>query len=507
MDQRSDDERVHAHHDSATTRRRFLRTAGATGVVALGGVAFSDVARAKKGGGGGGGGGGATSGNLYPLRIPPQRVAGSGRLSLHAVPGQVDIGGMTANALTYDGLLPGPTFVASKGSTASIDVTNGLTAPTTVHWHGLIVPTAVDGQPHEAFGPGATQAYDLPIIQRAGLNFYHPHPHLQTASQVALGLAGAFIIRDDEEAALNLPSGKYEVPLIIRDAEVSSSGDFTYNGTASGFTGSTALVNGTRSPYLVCDRAVYRLRILNGANSRVFRLELSNGTPLRLIGNDGGLLEAAADVSQIELSNAERLDVLVDLRAVSGSVFLRDASSGWNLLELRVPPTAPTVPFAGLPSRLSTIERLGSPVRTRDFSFDGMTKINGQVYDMSRISFVARPGEVERWTFRTKGNAPHPVHVHGASFQVESRSGGRGRLFEWEQGWKDTVLLNNKESVSVLVRFDIEGRYLMHCHKLEHEDAGMMLNFVVGDPAATAHLNTSSSATADSTEQAEHHGH
>jgi blue copper oxidase len=500
MGPHTDDERAESHDHASTTRRRFLQAAGATGALALGGMAFSDVARAAKKGGGGT----ATSGNLYPLRIPPQRVAGSGRLSLHAVPGQVDIGGATANALTYDGLMPGPTFVASKGSMASIDVTNGLTEPTTVHWHGLIVPTAVDGQPHEAFGPGTTQAYDLPLIQRAGLNFYHPHPHLRTASQVALGLAGAFIVRDDEEAALNLPSGKYEVPLIIRDAALSKSGDLTYNGTSSGFTGSTALVNGTRSPYLVCDRAVYRFRILNGANSRVFRLGLSDGTPLRIIGNDGGLLEAAVDVAQVELSNAERLDVLVDLRAVSGSLFLRDASSGWNLLELRVPSAAPTVPFAGLPSRLSTIERLGAPVRTRDFSFDGMTRINGQVYDMNRISFVAPPGEVERWTFRTNGNAPHPVHVHGASFQVESRTGGRNRLFPWEQGWKDTVLLNDKERVSVLVRFDLPGRYLMHCHKLEHEDAGMMINFVVGDTATAASATVSSSGTPDSTDHHEH---
>lgn len=461
------------------TRRGFLQAAGLLGVAALGGTAITAAAK-------NGGGGSVTTGNLYPLRVPPVRSTAAGRSSLTAARNSVDIGGLTARALTYDGSLPGPTFVARTGTTASIDVTNGLDEPTTVHWHGLVVPTEVDGQPHEAFGPGATFAYDLPLIQRAGLNFYHPHPHLKTASQVALGLSGAFIIRDDEEAALNLPSGKYELPLIIRDASLSKSGDFTYNGTASGFTGSTALVNGTRSPYLVCDKAVYRFRVLNGANSRVFRLQLSNGAPLRLIGNDGGLLETAVDVPEIELSNGERLDVLVDLRSASGSVYLRDISSGWNLLELRVPASAPTVGFAGLPSRLSQIDRLSSPVRTRSFSFDGMTKINGQLYDMERISFVVPPGQVERWTFITNGNAPHPVHVHGASFQVESRTGGRGRVMPWEQGWKDTVLLNNKERVNVLVRFDLEGRYLMHCHKLEHEDAGMMLNFVVGSGAVAA---------------------
>jgi FtsP/CotA-like multicopper oxidase with cupredoxin domain len=109
-----------------------------------------------------------------------------------------------------------------------------------------------------------------------------------------------------------------------------------------------------------------------------------------------------------------------------------------------------------------------------------MTKINGLEYDMERIDFRVPFGTVERWRFTTSGNAPHPVHVHGASFQVVSRSGGRGRTYSWEQGWKDTVLLEDRETVDVFVRFDAyRGVYLMHCHKLEHEDMGMMSNFEV----------------------------
>ena len=111
-----------------------------------------------------------------------------------------------------------------------------------------------------------------------------------------------------------------------------------------------------------------------------------------------------------------------------------------------------------------------------------MTRINGRVFELDRIDFQVNVGEVEKWVFTTNGNAPHPVHVHGASFQVTKRTGGRGRLYSWEQGWKDTVLLNDGETVEVLIRFDLAGRYLMHCHKLEHEDAGMMLNFEVVNP-------------------------
>jgi len=111
-----------------------------------------------------------------------------------------------------------------------------------------------------------------------------------------------------------------------------------------------------------------------------------------------------------------------------------------------------------------------------------MSRINGWPYDMHRIDFRVPFGVTERWRFTTGGNAPHPVHVHGTSFQVVSRTGGRGRTFPWEGGWKDTVLLNDTGTVEILIRFDkfrgaYDGRYLIHCHQLEHEDMGMMSNF------------------------------
>jgi blue copper oxidase len=139
-----------------------------------------------------------------------------------------------------------------------------------------------------------------------------------------------------------------------------------------------------------------------------------------------------------------------------------------------------SVPTTTLPSTLSSITALSGPVATRTFSFDGMSKINGLEYALNRIDFKVPFGQVERWRFTTSGNAPHPVHVHGASFQVVSRTGGRGKLFPWERGWKDTVLLNDRETVEILIRFDAyRGLYLLHCHKLEHEDMGMMSNFEV----------------------------
>ncbi len=415
----------------------------------------------------------------YPLRIPS--TVSPSNFALTAAPGTADLGGgQFSSVLAYNNSFPGPTFRATTGDLASIQFANGLSEGTTVHWHGMLVPTAADGQPQDLVAPGANYTYQFPVMQRACLNWYHPHPHMETGKQVVLGLAGAFIINDAEEAALFLPSGTHEVPLIVRDANFNSAGNLVYNPTSSGFLAKTPMVNGTRNPKLDVDTALYRFRVLNGASARLFKLALSNGAPFSLIGNDGGLLQTAAQVGQIEFSPGERLDLLVDFRglAVGTKVNLQDVNTGWILLEFNV--TRAITDNHTIPTTLSTITPLSSPVTTRTFSFDGMTRINGKEYDHNRIDFQVPFGTTERWRFTTGGNAPHPIHIHGASFQVQSRSGGRGMVLEWERGWKDTVLLKDRESVDILIRFDAyRGRYLIHCHKLEHEDQGMMANFEV----------------------------
>jgi len=414
----------------------------------------------------------------YPLYIPPATSAAS--LTLAEAPAVVDLGGAQySNVLAYNGFFPGPSIVARRGDSASIHLVNGLSQETITHWHGMLVDERNDGGPMYAIPPGASYDYAFTIDQRACLNWYHPHPHMLTGEQVNLGLAGAFIVRDDVEDALGLPYGAHEVPLIIRDATLDKAGNLAYKPRHGGFDGQIPLVNGTQNPYLAVDSGLYRFRVLNGANARIFGLALSNGAPFTLIGNDGGLLESQVDLSRIDIAPAERLDLLLSFAGLSvgESVMLRDLREGWDLLEFRVVATGTgTIPALGLPA----ITRLSDPVTTRTFSFDGMSKINGQEYDMNRIDFQVPFGQTERWHFTTKGNAPHPVHVHGASFQVESRTGGRGTTYPWEQGWKDTVLLEDGEAVDVLIRFDaFRGKYLIHCHKLEHEDMGMMANFEV----------------------------
>jgi FtsP/CotA-like multicopper oxidase with cupredoxin domain len=455
------------------SRRQFLRA----GVVSVGATAlvpgaWSSVATAAPGGGG------AVS--RYPLHVPPFISAQS---ALTAAPGRIDLGGGSfSNALMYNQTLPGPTFVVSRGTQVAASLVNHLTEPTTIHWHGLVVPTAADGQPQEAVAPGGSYLYSFTVNQRAALNFYHPHPHMMTGKQVYSGLAGAFVVRDNEEGALGLPGGGYEVPLVVRDASFDSTGNLAYGGKASGFLGKVPVVNGTLSPYMTVDRGVYRFRVVNAATARIFRLTLSNGAPFTLIGNDGGLLTAPAAVSAVDISPGERVDLLVDFSSLGASqtVTLRCALAGWDVLEFRGSGTA-GLAFSS-PTGLSTIAPLGAPAFTRSFSFDGMTRINGKVFDPARVDFQVPADRVETWTFKTSGNAPHPVHIHGASFQVMSRAGGRARLFPWEGGWKDTVLLNDGETVAVKIRFEPwqrGQRYLIHCHKLEHEDAGMMAVFTV----------------------------
>lgn len=208
-----------------------------------------------------------------------------------------------------------------------------------------------------------------------------------------------------------------------------------------------------------------------------------------MIGNDGGLLDLPQPVDEIEMSSAERVDVLLDLRgfAPGDKVGLTCNAAGWRLLEIEV--TAAMIEDWEIPDRLSRIETLthdGEPDRT--FVFQENERINDTLYDMNRIDFAVPFGKVERWRFSSARGAPHPVHVHGAHFQIQTGTAPNGNtrpIRPWERGWKDTVHVRTHETVDVLVRFDAhEGRYLLHCHKLEHEDHGMMMNFIVAkDPA------------------------
>ena len=433
------------------------------------------------------------------LRTP--RTISANDIKLYTEVGSADLGGGSTSVVwgyraddEETVAFPGPTIEARRDSRATITLTNsGLSEPTITHWHGMVIDglgdnrPGNDGHPANAIQPGESFRYDFPIRQRAGMNWYHPHPHQRTGWQVNMGLAGAFIIRDVAEDALGLPSGDRELPLIIRDTELDDAGNISYRPVSHGFQGDVSLVNGVVSPTLQVDREIYRFRVLNGSSARVYRLMLEGGASFLLIGNDGGLLEAAVPISEVDLAPAERLDLLVDFSELDegGRLTLRDSLAGWDLLEFMgsgrgAGGTMPAVHSSIMPLLPADVGE------TREFIFEGNSRINGREFEIDRVDFQVPRGQTERWILSAPSDAPHPVHVHASPFQVQSRTGGRGQVFPWETGWKDTVLLENGETVELLVRFDLTGinqqtraTYLMHCHKLEHEDAGMMLNFEV----------------------------
>ncbi len=409
----------------------------------------------------------------------------------------------TTQVVAINNSYPGPTVRIQKGQTLNVEFRNQLNQPSNVHWHGLIVPEKMDGHPKDAIAPGSSYTYTFPIIQRAGTYFYHAHPHEQTGAQVYKGFAGFFIIDDPDEAKLGLPAGNYDIPLVIQDRRAASQPQFTYNPTmmevVGGFLGDVALVNGTPDAYLEVSRTLYRFRLLNGSNARVYRLAFSDNRAFHVIGTDGGLIDAPVPVASSLLSPGERVDILVDFSSsqLGQSVSLKSlpfAAGGMgtyrqgiemNLLRFEV---ARSESSGGkIPASLTPIAYYNpnDAARTRTFmltmqmAMNGMHQINGKVFEMNRIDETVPLRELERWQIVNYTDEFHPMHVHGVLFQVLDRSGNHN-LAPVDKGWKDTVLVNPNETVNLLIRFDnYAGIYLLHCHNLEHEDDGMMLNLQV----------------------------
>lgn len=421
--------------------------------------------------------------------------------------------GHPGSVLTLNGSLPGPTIRVRRGEEFSATVTNQLDEPLVLHWHGILAPSHMDGMPQDAVEAGEAYRVRFPIRNRAGTYFYHAHTHELTAKQVYRGLAGLFIVEDPEEAALGLPTGSHDVPMLLADKRLNPRRTLTYSANMmdmmTGYLGDTMLVNGTPEAWLAVDKSRYRLRWVNGSNARLLKLGFSDGRKFQLIGTDGGLLPAPITVTNVMLAPAERVDVVVDFTrdSVGAGVTLHSVAftasgmgmgmgMGMNMglgqgaaLEVMkfYVDEARTV-SSTVPKQLSKITpyKAGQAVRTRtfDITMNRMTHlINGAQFDRAVTNFTVPWNELERWEFKNQSMMAHPMHPHGTLFQILSRS--TGALRPEEGGWKDTVLVNAGETVAVLIRFDAyAGLFMKHCHNLEHEDAGMMLNFNVTAPTA-----------------------
>ena len=447
-----------------------------------------------------------------PLSFPPE-IAPDG-VMLVANRHRAELApGVHSDVWTIGDGAAAPTIRVRTGATARLVLQNQLTEPTILHWHGLGVPETADGHPRLAIGSGQSYAYEFTVNDRAGTYWYHAHPHMHAAEQVYRGMAGLFLVADAAEDALALPSGQREIPLLIQDRRADESGQLRYDPAMheqmEGFFGDTPFGNGIRLPTLRIDTAWYRLRVVNGTNSRIIRLALSNSEPMLLIGSDGGLLRAPVTVRTLDLGTGERADLLIDFSRLPVGERVMLKSLGFaspatmapmmsmpgmmspglaqgaelDLLEFEVS-RAVREP-AWVPNPFPAITRLAATdaKRTRTFRFASTMMnhtINGRRFEMDRIDETVRFGDTEVWSFINDGPFPHPVHMHEVQFQVLARAGGRGRVLPWETGWKDTVLVHPGERVDVITTFNQNrGRFLLHCHNLVHEDMGMMLNFEV----------------------------
>lgn len=442
----------------------------------------------------------------------------------------------------------GPTIRLRKGQKVRIRYTNDLPEYSIIHWHGLHVPAAMDGHPRDVIAPGESFVYEFEVINRAGTYWYHPHPHNQTGPQVYRGLTGLLIIEDEEEQRLGLPSGAYELPLVLQDRKVNEDNQLVYLGGSmmagmmegmNGFLGDRILVNGRPNATLNVATRAYRLRLLNGSNSRIYKLAWSDGTPLTVIGTDGGLLEKPVERGYVTLAPAERIEIFVDfskyplstrleLRSLEFSGAAAGTMSGMGMMGgmmgastslpngaafsvLKFAVTREEKERFVLPATLTPITRyrLGDAVNAKTprrfaVSMGHMIwLLNGRTFKMNEVAAgeSVRLDTLELWEFINKPQAgmggmgmmgnmaiAHPLHVHGKQFQVlerrmnpafaaQSKSLREGFV---DEGWKDTVLVLPGESVKLLMRFEkYPGLFLYHCHNLEHEDRGMMRNFQI----------------------------
>ena len=440
-----------------------------------------------------------------PLTVP-SIVGNDPQFVIQNTSGQM-LNQASTSILSYRNGLLGDTIKTTKGSTVNVQVQNNLDTETNIHWHGLIVPENMDGHPKDLIPAGGSFTYSLPVQQRAGTYWYHPHPHGDTARQVFMGLAGMLIVTDDEEDALNLPSGEFEIPVIIQDKHFSGSSlDYSPSDEEimTGYLGEKIIVNGIHSPFASVSKGWYRLRILNGSTARVYNLAFSNNMTFHVIGADGGLLAVPENVTSLMLGPGERADVLVDFSSLAQgqavylvskkfSQYNVQGRQGFNIMKFAVEGTASST-FT-LPSTLSTIAAIpsSSAIKTRTFDIAAMIggmgghggmgqhSINGKTFDMDRIDETVSANTTEIWEFdNMMGDEIHPMHVHGVQFQVLERMGGRNKLLVTEKGWKDTVLLMPGEKVRVIMTFpSYTGVFVLHCHNLEHEDDGMMLNYKI----------------------------
>ena len=420
--------------------------------------------------------------------------------------------GDTASLTELPNSFLGPTIRVKRGQKIRIHLVNELATETIIHWHGQHLPEEMDGHPLYAVGSGQTYTYEFEVTNRAGTYWYHPHPDKQTGAQVYFGLAGLFIIEDDDEEQFNLPTGEFDLPFVIHDRTFKSNGELQYvdNGhqIMVGYWANSLLINGLFNHVQEVSSRPYRLRLLNGSNARLYKIAWDDGSPINVIGTDGGLLANPVERDYITLSAAERLDLWVDFKGIQNGetkslIALPFEGGNQSTVELvRFEVTQQVESELTLPATFAPLDfpdpktaiNYDSP-RQFDFFLDHMTPVvDGKRFELNDAdpNETVKLNTLEIWEVTNDVNGangfPHPIHIHGLQFQVIERSILPQSQRMWEtvkdgyvdEGWKDTVLLMPGERAKLCLKFeDYTGLFLFHCHNLEHEDGGMMRNYRV----------------------------
>ena len=444
----------------------------------------------------------------------------------------------------YGGSVPGPTFETRSGQGLLIDWVNKLPRKhflpvdhtlhgaeadkpevrTVAHVHGAKVPPESDGYPESWHAPGQSRLLYYPNEQEASTLWYHDHAMGITRLNIFAGLFGAFIIRDAAEQALNLPTGAFDIPLVIYDRTLDRDGQLLYPVSAtpgapfvSEFYGNAIVCNGKIYPYLEVQPRRYRFRLLNAANGRFFHLTLSGDRPFHQVGSDLGLLQAPVELRTLVLFPAERGEVIIDFTGLEGQqVQLR--SDADDILQFRVLKKQPgaAADTGALPAMLRSIPRIpeSTSVRERlltlsehdDAAGNSMQMLlNESHWDMP-VTENPVLDTTEVWSFVNLAGDAHPIHLHLVRFQVLDRrpfdlfayNADKSLVYTGpavppaanELGWKDTVRADPGMVTRIIVKFEgYTGRYVWHCHLLEHEDNEMMRPYDVISPPGTLRSN------------------
>src|SRR5215510_4542044 len=403
------------------------------------------------------------------------------------------IPGLRTRIWGYNGIVPGPTIEARRGRTIVVTHTNRLDRPTVVHLHGGITRPESDGFPTDILPPGDTRSFRYDNTGQPATLWYHDHSWQGAGRNLYMGLAGLFLLKGDSDIDQQLPNGRHDIPLMLHDRSFTRDGELAYDHDGHhGAVGRVMLVNGVPWPVLDVAARKYRFRIANASNAMPVRVALSTHQPLLQIATDQGLLPAPVTLSSIGLAMGERTEVVIDfsIYPIGTRIVLlnqRDDEALGRIMRFDV--VRAERDDSRVPERLADFEPLDrlQARRTRTFVFHGRPTIsvppgvqwviNNERFDPGRVDADPELGDIEVWRFVNRAflgrTMLHPVHTHLAPFQILRRNGGPP--LRHERGWKDTVAIEDGEEVDVIIRWTgYRGRYLLHCHNLEHEDHSMM---------------------------------